>query len=256
MSGKYCVLGYGIGYTLSPLIHTAFYERLREAKAYGVEDIPPDELDAELPRLLAEYDGFNVTKPHKESVAKMLGAGHPVNTVASDGRSTSTDGIGFLLDYTSAFGTPAGRVLILGAGGAAKSVAEALTEHTDAEIFVYNRTYEKAAQMRSDRVTALTEPSGKFDSVINCTSAGLKGEQASPDSLDLSGVRYAYDLIYSPAVTPFMRRAESEGAKVRGGIGMLVYQAIASQEFWRGKPFSENVRRELYDCAVKAISEK
>lgn len=251
---EYTVLGYDIPYTRSPKLHGAIFSLLGEVSTYTVTDVPPERLSDTVKRLLCEYDGFNVTKPYKEKVAALLGKNAPVNTVLCRTRqSTSTDAEGFLQDYTRAFGAPSGKILLLGAGGAAKAVADAL-EKCDADVYVYNRTFARAQELSRGRIQAVRDAAGRYDAVINATSLGQKGEQAAPPSLDLRGVRYAYDLLYSPSVTPFMQAAQAAGALVSGGLGMLVYQGIAAQEFWRGKPFSAEVKKQLYDGAVRALS--
>ncbi len=251
---KYCVLGHNIAYSLSPKLHGIFFEVLRENAEYSVCDVEPQELENTVKRLLRDFDGFNVTKPYKESVARILGGTQPVNTVKRDGTFTSTDAAGFITDYIELFGEPCGNVLLLGAGGAAKSVASALGGYSECNVYVYNRTYGKAKELSElCGATALKSPIGKFDSVINCTSLGLCGEQAAPDELDLKGVKFAYDLIYSPPITPFIEKARAAGAKTACGIGMLIHQAIAAQEFWRGEKFAETQKTKLYNAAKEKI---
>lgn len=253
--GKYTVLGHDISYSLSPQLHAVFFDALGEDHTYTVTDVPPERLGETVEKLLAEYDGFNVTKPYKEKVAALLGGSAPVNTVLCRTRqSTSTDAEGFLQDYTRNFGAPCGRILLLGAGGAAKAVADALVR-CDADVCVYNRTFERAEELARGRIRAVRDASGRYDAVINATSLGQNGEQAAPPSLDFRGVRYAYDLLYSPRVTPFMRAAADAGANVSNGLGMLVYQGIAAQEFWRGKPFAADIKKILYDSAVQALTQ-
>lgn len=250
---KLCVLGHGISYTLSPRLHAEIFRALGIEGEYHVADVSPEDLESTVKRLLCEYDGFNITKPYKEAVAKILGSDKPINTVRHDGKYTSTDAEGFISDYTSAFGEPRGKILLLGAGGAAKSVAEGLCKYKDAEIYVYNRTYEKAEQMERERITAVKSPEGEYDAVINSTSLGLNCEQAAPEKLSFNGVKFAYDLVYSPPVTPFMEKAALSGARVRNGLGMLVYQAIAAHEFWRGEKFDESERAKLAETVMNKL---
>ncbi len=251
---KLCVLGHGIGYTLSPKLHASFAQTLGENFSYDVADVPPEELESAVKRLFNAYDGFNVTKPYKERVAAIMGVSCPVNTVrCCDGASISTDGEGFLCDYTRAFGVPQGRLLVLGAGGAAKAVLSVLGKIPDVSVHVYNRTYEKAAALAGGRIQAVKHLAERYDAVINGTSLGLHGEQSAPDELMWQNVRYAYDLIYAPPVTPFLQRAQEAGAQTQNGLGMLIYQAIAAQEFWRGKPFSKQQKEQLFARAQTAI---
>lgn len=253
---KFCVLGHDIGYTRSPALHRAIFRFLGEDGTYDVADVPEERLAETVRRLLEEYDGFNVTKPYKEKVAALLGERDPVNTVRKGGKCTSTDPVGFITDYTDTFGIPCGKILLLGAGGAAKSVAQALSAYPAVQLCLFNRTPEKAAALASAcGGTAVDNTAGRYDAVINATSLGLHGEQAAPEELDFRRVRYAYDLIYAPPVTPFLRRARENGVKTQNGLGMLVWQAIAAQEFWRDAPFADGVRREMAAAVKKELEE-
>ena len=95
----------------------------------------------------------------------------------------------------------------------------------------------------------------KFHSVINCTSAGLNGEQSAPAELDFGKAQYAYDLIYSPPETPFLAKASAAGLKTRNGMGMLIWQAIAAHEFWRKQKFDLQAKRELAEYVKKKLAE-
>ena len=250
---RLCLLGYQIGYSKSPVLHAAFFAALGEKGSYGIEDIPPQDLGKELPRLLASYDGFNVTKPYKQTVAELLWRQDPVNTVKKDGTATSTDAEGFLNDYIEAFGAPKGKILLLGSGGAAKSILPALQ---GAEVTIVNRTFEKAEALAAcvKNAVAKRRADGRYDAVINATSLGLHGEQAAPEELDFSGVSFAYDLVYGVR-TPFLEKA-GKYAKTRDGLGMLIEQAIASQASWRGKAFSNAEKEALRAAAKRALAAK
>ncbi len=174
----------------------------------------------------------------------------------ADCAATSTDAEGFLCDYTEAFGEPKGDILLLGAGGAAKSVAEALSNSRGVlNVYVFNRTYENAQKLEGGKVNAVRDLPNKFYSVINCTSAGLNGEQSAPAELDFGKAQYAYDLIYSPPETPFLAKASAAGLKTRNGMGMLIRQAIAAHEFWRKRKFDLQAKRELAEYVKKKLAE-
>lgn len=248
---RLCLLGYEIGYSKSPAIHAAFFAALGEKGSYTLEDIPPEAVRQEIPRLLREYDGFNITQPYKQTVADFFGLSNPVNT-AGKGGAISTDAEGFLADYTAAFGAPQGKILLLGSGGAAKSILPTLSK---AKVTIVNRTYEKAQALAKsvDFAEARRTAEGAFDAVINATSLGLHGEQAAPEELDFSPVRYAYDLVYGN--TPFLQKA-GQFSKTRNGLGMLIEQAIAAQAYWRSRPFTQEEKEALRTAAKAALVEK
>ncbi|MDE6399015.1 MAG: hypothetical protein K2L51_06815, partial [Clostridiales bacterium] len=142
-----------------------------------------------------------------------------------------------------------------GAGGAAKAVLDTLENKEGVRVSVYNRTYEKAQTLARGNICAVTRPSGKYDAVINCTSLGLHGEQSAPNDLQIGHAR-CYDLIYAPPETPFLHKAKAGGAKIQNGLGMLIYQAIASQEFWRETVFDRRTKKTLYKNALRALQNK
>ena len=245
---RLCLLGYKIAYSKSPAMHAAFFAALGEKGSYVLEDIPPEEVQQAIPRLLKDYDGFNITQPYKQTVADFFGLSEPVNTVKQEG-AISTDAEGFLADYTAAFGAPTGKILLLGSGGAARSILPALST---SKVTIVNRTYEKAVLLAASApyAEAKRNADGKYDAVINATSLGLHGEQAAPAELDFSPVRYAYDLVYGD--TPFLQKA-GKYAKTCNGLGMLIEQAIASQAYWRGKPFTQEEKALLRNAATAAL---
>ena len=240
---KFCVLGGGISYTLSPVIHKTVFRTLGVDADYAVEDIPPAALDANVPRLLADYDGFNVTKPHKAAIIPYLTAKETplgaVNVVKRNGCNHighNTDLGGFTDDLAALAGDVRGlETLVLGAGGAAEAVVCGLTR-AGAKVTVVNRTYAKALALASAfgaRAAAGTEGL-KPELIVNCTSVGNNGESALPRCLDTSALKYAYDLVYSPARTAFMAECEIAGARTSNGLGMLIRQAILADEIFLG----------------------
>jgi shikimate dehydrogenase len=207
--------------------------------------------------------GFNVTIPHKVAIfpwldrispeAELIGA---VNTVAlRDGVATgfNTDGVGFLAALRSEFGfSPAGReILVLGAGGAARSAVASLGTAGAARISVANRSLGAArglveslapllpgATLTPDSLERLVDPSflRSFDLIVNTTSVGMGGE-AFP-GLRLSGLKpglAVYDMVYAPPATPLLAEAVACGVPASNGIGMLVAQGEAAFAIWTGK---------------------
>jgi len=269
MTDLYGVIGHPIAHSKSPVIHRLFAEQTAQDLRYEAFDIAPDELAAHIHALVADgLRGFNVTVPHKESVAALVDVTAPraaeagaVNTVtvADDGQlhGDNTDGVGLLRDLTENLGLElAGRsVLVLGAGGATRGIVPALLGAAPARLRIANRTPERARALverlgGAGPLSACTfdELGGQpADIIINATSAGLHGE-APPFPPSIVGRDSAcYDLSYAMADTPFVRWARSAGAaRVCQGWGMLVEQAAEACLIWRGvRPDTAPVRQRL-----------
>ena len=223
----------------------------------------------------AGYAGFNATMPHKEELvelmdeldgdARLFGA---VNTVCiRDGRAYgyNTDGAGFLRALNDEGIDPAGkRVLVLGAGGAAKAVCLKLAQ-AGAEVVVCNRTADKAAALCAHEPARL-RPAG-FDPdtlrrkaaecglLVNCTSLGMEGAAGQFEEfsfLDALPARApVVDLIYAPAETELLRRARGGGHQTANGFGLLVNQAVLSLEHFTGTAIdAAEMKRRLADVLL------
>ncbi|HEX2118506.1 MAG TPA: shikimate dehydrogenase, partial [Acidimicrobiales bacterium] len=213
--------------------------------------------------------GLSVTIPHKAAAlaevdeatppARAVGA---VNTVVlrDDGRllGENTDGSGFLASLADEGFHPAGRrCAVVGAGGAARAVVHALAGADALEVVVVNRSPERAEMTAAlagatGRVGVAADLEG-VDLVVNATPLGLAG--SDPDVLpldpDLLGKgQLVVDLVPNPAVTPLMRAARARGARVAGGLGMLVHQGALAFEMWTGHPAPLGVMR---SAAVQAL---
>ncbi len=260
---KFCVLGSGIGYTLSPIIHATVFGELGVSAIYGVTDIPVAALRGHVDALKNEYDGFNVTKPFKKEIMLYLdevdGKTNAVNTVKREGgkhTGYNTDVFGFAESLKSLVPDLHGiNALVLGAGGACESVVSALKDG-GADVTVINRTYGRA-ELVSELygVKAARSVSGlRPELLVNCTSVGNDGVTSPiPYGTDMSALRYGYDLVYSPAHTAFMKDCESVGAKTSNGLGMLVCQAIKADEIFLGRKLDV---LGLYKKALKAAEDK
>ncbi len=255
---RYAVVGFPIDHSRSPLIHRLFAEQTGETMTYTRLSARPGEFENTVRTFAAEGGrGLNVTVPHKEAAfdladevgleARRAGA---VNTLsfAEEGRihGDNTDGIGFLRDMERNHEiSPRGkRILVLGAGGAARGVLAALLDARPGELVLANRTHQRA----EDLLAALNAPSAfsacrlpelndhePFDVVINATSLGLRAETLPFPSACLSRKTFAYDLVYGPQGTPFVDWAIRHGAgRAVQGWGMLVEQAAESFTIWRG----------------------
>ena len=252
---KFAVLGSGITYTKSPLIHNEVFRLLGADARYTVENIAADALGENIERLFAEYDGLNVTVPFKKEIRKYVEADcAAVNTLLCAAREGyNTDGFGFYRDVTRYFGSVNGLdALIIGAGGAAEIVARTLTD-AGAAVTIISRDKSKAAEL-AKRVGGASEITSPPELIVNCTPVGWDG-LANPLASDISlqRLKYAYDLIYPTFVTPFLAAAKSAGAKIANGLGMLVYQAIKADELFLGAKIDCD---DIYEKIVKKLSEE
>jgi shikimate dehydrogenase len=253
---RYGVVGHPVEHSRSPLIHTVFARQTRQRLTYELIDAEPAAFETAVRGFgAAGGKGVNVTVPHKEAAfalcdetsaaARAAGA---VNTITIDAgrlRGDNTDGIGFIRDITvnqrQALG--GARIIVLGAGGAARGIIGPLLAERPAELTIANRTRERAEQVvaqfagsalsaRSfDEVAALPP----YDVLINATSAGLHGETPPFPAALVGPDSFCYDLVYGAGDTPFVAWAKSHGAaRAVQGWGMLVEQAAESFAIWRG----------------------
>ncbi|MDE0204563.1 MAG: shikimate dehydrogenase, partial [Candidatus Tectomicrobia bacterium] len=215
--------------------------------------------------------GFNVTIPHKESImacldeitdeARAIGA---VNTVhVSEGHTVghNTDGDGFLLPLKTVE-TPFSQLdaCVLGAGGAARALAAALLGAGCRRLTIANRTFARgerlAAELQPRYPGAEVRPIGMGEAadaarqsrlIVNSTSIGMHQGDGSPLPDGCLGPEHvAYDIVYRPLVTPFLRQARAAGATTIGGLDMLIGQGAAAFTIWTGLSFPlEKVRKAL-----------
>lgn len=255
MTPRYAVFGQPIAHSQSPRIHSAFGTQLDIAVDYraieaGRDDFPPA-LDA---FARAGGRGANVTLPLKEEAfalctslgerARRCGS---VNTLIRDGdgwRGDSTDGVGLLRDLQDRHGIdPHGRrVLLLGAGGAARAAAFALADAGVIRLVIANRTVERAealADALGPRAHACTpgdlDATDRFDLIVNATAAGHTGAAFMLPGVRVSPATACYDLSYGKAAQPFLDWSHGAGAGTAvDGLGMLVEQAAESFALWHG----------------------
>lgn len=256
-SDRYAVIGNPVSHSRSPWIHARFAEQTAQKIEYGTLLSPLAGFAATVGEFRATGGrGANVTLPFKEEAFALADALSPraraagaVNTlIFSSGaiRGDNTDGCGIVRDLGSnlGFGIAGRRVLLLGAGGAARGVLLPLLEESPAVIAVANRTVDKANRMVGSLpptcggvpvVCGYAELDGQsFDLVINATSAGLSDAPLPlPRNLYSPG-SLAYDMVYGRE-TAFLRAALADGAaRSSDGLGMLVEQAAESFFLWRG----------------------
>ncbi|MBD1552905.1 shikimate dehydrogenase [Pseudomonas typographi] len=270
---RYVVFGNPIGHSKSPTIHRLFAEQAGQQLEYRTQVAPLGGF-GECAREFFQAGGLgaNVTVPFKEDAyrfcdeltlrAQRAGAVNMLSRQGDGGvRGDNTDGEGLVRDLTANAGLPlAGkRILLLGAGGAARGVLEPLLEEAPAQVVLANRTLEKAqrlveafAELGPLRASAFAELAGPFDVIINATAASLAGEiPPVAASLIEPGRTACYDMMYGKAPTPFCHWATEHGAvKALDGLGMLVEQAAVAFRYWRGvevdtAPVLANLRQQL-----------
>lgn len=237
---KLALLGSGIEYTKSPTVYRAIGGAIGREISFDVLDVPVERLDQTVRDALESYDGLFVTKPYKNDIKRFLGdikTACGVNFVrCADKTGYNTDGVGFIRALDKAFCDWRSRVdgaLVLGAGGAAASVAEALGKDGK-KVYILDRTAMNAARLTSS-VGAALYTNQPAELIVNATSAGRHGEDILHALCVGTEFEFAFDLIYDPPETPFLRRLSGAGAKTSGGLDMLVYQAIAGDKILIGE---------------------
>lgn len=268
MTDRYCVIGNPVAHSRSPAIHARFAAQCHQDLSYEAILVPLDGFAAAVGDFAAAGGkGANVTLPFKEEAfglctrrsarAERAGAVNTLTFGRNEIFGDNTDGAGLVRDIEVNLGFPlAGRrVLLLGAGGAARGVIAPLLERQPAGLFIANRSGDKAETLAGQFSDLATVNAGNFaktasrtfDVVINATSASLYGATLPlPAGIFASG-SLAYDMMYGKGETPFLALArEQSAARLADGLGMLVEQAAEAFFVWRGvRPDSAQVLAEL-----------
>lgn len=266
---RYVVVGNPIAHSKSPDIHARFAEQTGQVIVYERMLAPLDGFEKSVRDFMRDGGkGANVTVPFKleayalatERTQRAAAAG-AVNTLKFDAGSIlgdNTDGVGMVTDIVRNAGVAikGKRVLLLGAGGAARGVILPILDEQPDELVIANRTVSKAAEL-ADQFAPFTRHcriagsrfeglEGRFDIIINATSASLSEDLPPVPSCIFGKTTFAYDMMYGKEPTVFMRFASGHGASVRDGLGMLVEQAAESFFMWRGvRPDTAAVYAEL-----------
>ena len=264
---QYAVFGNPIKHSKSPFIHTLFAKQTVQQMVYKIIEAPVDSFEESLDNFFAEQGrGCNITAPFKEQAFKyaeqlteratLAGA---VNTLklTDDGVliGDTTDGAGLVQDLkNNHIALQDARILLLGAGGAARGVCSALLDEKPKQLVIANRTFAKAQTLAAIfshkgaiSASPFAELGNDFDLIINSTSAGLNGQVPAINGELIRPETAIYDMMYSDQITPFNAWAKAQGARVVvDGLGMLVGQAAESFAVWRGiKPGTKQVLNEL-----------
>lgn len=251
MTDRYAVFGHPIAHSKSPQIHTAFARQTGQDMTYEAILATLDGFAASVAAFIAAGGrGANVTVPFKEEAFRLASRLSPraqragaVNTLSFDADGIlgdNTDGAGLVADLTrNLHCTIVGkRVLLLGAGGAARGVIEPLLDQQPAALVIANRTVSRAEELaelfgRGVRACGFDAANTPFDLVINATAASLAGDLPPLSPRVFTPDTMAYDMMYGRD-TPFLDFARTHGARTADGLGMLVEQAAEAFHLWRG----------------------
>lgn len=253
---KYGILGYPLGHTLSPQIHSKLFELAGIEAEYEIMEIPVEKLKESYPKF-REMAGFNITIPHKipiidfcdelDSIAKRYMTINCIKTGGAGEKTVgfNTDVIGFTKSIEAMGATLKSRVLLLGCGGVGRMMAiETVFQGGKLTIACRKADLSVAEKMKSDilktnahadvKVVTLDNITGEYDLMVNATPVGMfPNVDAMPVALDvLDNVKYVFDAVYNPRKTLLMKQALIRGAIVSGGMAMLVWQAVAAHEIW------------------------
>lgn len=251
-----------MGHSMSPALHKAIYRQLEiDDASYRTVELPQERLKSFFTGFrVGGFDGVNVTIPHKASVidlldevdskARLLNAVNCVNRTGNQLTGYNTDllGFGYSLRQNNVE-IEGNQFAIIGAGGSAQAVGAVLADGEAKKVSIVNRTPERAEELKATILSVneaidvelisaedLAQNAKNLDCVVNTTSVGM-----SPNVTDSplpSGFftenTLAFDLVYNPLETQFLKDAKAQGASVVNGVQMLVAQAVYSVEIWMG----------------------
>lgn len=269
---KYAVIGHPIGHTMSPFIHKRLFELSGIDAEYSVIDVDPENIAEDYKNTLSKLDGYNITIPHKQAIipflnsldrkAKMYGS---VNTVKNNEESKgyTTDPDGFLEALKSEGIALDGRVVILGTGGVARTMAfEAVKAGADLTIAVRREDIVMVSHLAGEIKTKIPRASvstcfierlsGKIDLLINATPLGMyPNVQNMPVSENIiDNCNAVFDAVYNPLETKLIKTAKAKGIKALGGMSMLVWQAVVAHSIWDGSTYNtDDINKLCIDSA-------
>ncbi|MGL5742598.1 MAG: shikimate dehydrogenase [Legionella sp.] len=258
MSQSFAVIGNPIAHSLSPVIHQYFAKQVDVQLAYEKIKADDHSFEQQVSDFFAQNGkGLNVTLPFKQRAfamatqhsvrCRMAGAANTLWLQDNQLHADNTDGNGFLRDLQRYLSPQDKRVLILGAGGAARGIIYPLLEHHPTELIIANRTLSKAKEFQQAfpqiKILSFDQTSGPFDLVINATSAGLSDEFVVLPAECIAKKTLCYDLSYKQqGTTAFVHYAKDLGCEAVDGLGMLVEQAAEAFFIWHGiMPATEEV---------------
>ncbi|HXZ48563.1 MAG TPA: shikimate dehydrogenase [Usitatibacter sp.] len=253
---RYVVIGNPVAHSLSPAIHARFAAQLGDRIEYSALLAPLDDFRGTATAFFESGGlGANVTLPFKVEAFRLAAAASARAELAGaanflarrDGRieADNTDGAGLVIDLTAnlGFALRGARILVLGAGGAARGVLGPLLGEAPSVVVIANRTPDRARELAArfanrgpvEACALGAIPARDYDLVLNATSTSTRGETLEvPDAVFREGA-LAYDMAYGHAAEAFLARARARSAHACDGLGMLVEQAAESYLLWRGR---------------------
>ncbi len=268
------VVGNPVAHTMSPMIHAAWIEAAGLDADYGKFLLPLDGFRAGIQDLAKQLRGVNVTIPFKEQALGVADWAEPLAAASgaanlllfnADGiEARNTDGLGMLVALTEQapkFEIANQPVVLLGAGGAARGALAALLQAGAPEVYILNRTLERAETLADMDKRAFALPLGwaaeAFEEaglVINATSVGLSGVDDLDLPLDaLPESAVVMDMVYRPLQTGLLRAARARGLLCVDGLAMLIGQAVPSFEAFYGRPPPAQV--DVRSICLKALGQ-
>jgi shikimate dehydrogenase len=267
----YCIIGDPIDHSLSPAIHNAAFTALGLNCSYIAFRVQEGQLKNSMDSLRAiNIGGFNVTMPHKvtvldyvdglDKIVEMVGAANTINNQGGKFYAYNTDVVGFIEPLQQRKIDLNGfEVLVLGAGGAARAVAVALSQEKGvSKINIFNRNIDRSTNLanvinklgiKTDIISQndIQKIAFRSNLIINTTPVGMKNEESLIKTSSISKESIVYDIVYKPIETKLLENAKTAGAQVIYGYEMLLEQAIASFKIWfRIDPPIESMKKVLF----------
>ena len=268
------LIGSPVEHSLSPVIHQAAFDAAGVEWTYAAFEVSPGcAADAIAAMRVLGLAGLSVTMPHKHGVAAAVDRLDPaaqalrsVNTVSWEGDElvgSSTDGAGFVASLAEhGVGVAGAHIVVIGAGGAARSLVDALGRAGASSIRVVNRTVERAesaCELASVAAVGSPDDIGAADIVVNASSVGMGVDPSGATAVDLpcdpallNPTQVVVDLVYHPIETAWLAQAGEVGARLIDGLGMLIHQAALQQQAWLGVRPDVGVMRRAAESALAA----
>jgi len=270
------IVGDPVSHSLSPAMHNAAYEKLAidDQFVYLGANLKVNNLKEVIlaMRVMENFHGLTCTIPHKVEVlkyldwvdekAKKIGA---VNTVVKKNGllcGYNTDWLGAVIPLEKVTSLKGKKVLVLGAGGAARAIVYGLKEK-EALVFILNRTLEKAKNLAKEfKAKVLNfnhqKEVSNFDIIINATSVGMEPlvNETPINPYFLKKNQIVFDVVYNPKETKLLKEAKKKGAKIIYGLEMLLYQGVAQFEIYTGLKAPVEVMREILNEKLKVKNKK